>query len=35
MNTLHVAPWIAAVTLAGVAACNGAKAPEPFPQAGG
>ena len=33
MKTLHVAPWIAAVTLAGVAACNGAKAPEPFPQA--
>ena len=33
MNTIHVAPSVAAIALAGLAACNGANAPEPFPQA--
>ena len=33
MNTFHVAPSVAAIALAGLAACNGANAPEPFPQA--
>ncbi len=33
MNTIHVAPWVAAIALAGLAACKGARTPEPFPQA--
>ncbi len=33
MSSHHVAPWIAAIALAGLAACNGAGAPEDFPQA--
>lgn len=33
MNRLHLAPWIALMALAGLAGCESAKAPEPFPQA--
>jgi ketosteroid isomerase-like protein len=33
MNRLHVAPLVAVALLAGLAGCEGAKAPEPFPQA--
>jgi len=33
VNTFHVAPSVAAIALAGLAACNGANAPEAFPQA--
>lgn len=33
MNKLHVAPWVAAIALAGLAACKGAYAPDAFPQA--
>ncbi len=33
MNRFHVAPWIALMALAGLAGCESAKAPEPFPQA--
>lgn len=33
MNRFHAALWIALITLAGLAGCERAKAPEPFPQA--
>jgi ketosteroid isomerase-like protein len=33
MNRFQFAPWIVLITLAGVAGCESAKAPEPFPQA--
>ena len=33
MKRLQFAPWIVLITLAGVAGCESAKAPEPFPQA--
>lgn len=33
MNRFHLAPWIALIALAGLAGCEKASAPEPFPQA--
>jgi ketosteroid isomerase-like protein len=33
MKRLQFAPWIALIALAGLAGCERAKAPEPFPQA--
>ena len=33
MKRLQFAPWIALIALVGLAGCDGAKAPEPFPQA--
>ena len=33
MNRMHVAPWIALAVVAGMAGCESAKEPEPFPQA--
>ena len=33
MNRFHLAPWIALIALTGLAGCERAKAPEPFPQA--
>lgn len=33
MNRNPIAPWIAMIALAGLAGCEMAKAPEPFPQA--
>ena len=33
MNRFHLTAWIALIALAGLAGCENAKAPEPFPQA--
>jgi len=33
MNRNHVAPWVALIALVGLAGCDMAKAPAPFPQA--
>lgn len=33
MNRFHLVPWIALIALTGLAGCESAKAPQPFPQA--
>jgi len=33
MNRFHLAPWITLIALAGLAGCENASPPEPFPQA--